>query len=377
MNNFPALFANSLSRMKGILVLCAIVSVCVAFIGGLGGEVELATINLGYIDRDGSAVSADFARYMTDDLGMGLVLSDSVDDMNSELIDKRISGLVEVPAGFEAALLSGSPEPVALTFTDDYANEAFTRGYIDAYMQSLGLVAFAASGDAAALDGLLTQAAAERPPVAALEKDDSLLREQREKFLYRSMLSFFTMFSFVMAISVANMVFADRRDGTYRRIKAGRVTSFEYASSISAIGLVQMLLIVGPSLALYALSGGDSGVPFAVTAGLLTLFAFFITGFGLLAGLLMPTQGGIIALIIAVTTITSMLGGAFFPVDMAPKLFKTLGQFTPQHWFFSAVENWQTGLDSPIGPTLVVLLAGALCFVLAGVVFAGNRNMAR
>jgi ABC-type multidrug transport system permease subunit len=91
----------------------------------------------------------------------------------------------------------------------------------------------------------------------------------------------------------------------------------------------------------------------------------------------MPGQGGILAVIIAVTTITSMIGGAWFPVDMAPQFFQTLGQFTPQHWFFEAVNAWQTGAGGAVGPTIVILLAAALCFVLAGIQFTANKSLSR
>jgi hypothetical protein len=71
-----------------------------------------------------------------------------------------------------------------------------------------------------------------------------------------------------------------------------------------------------------------------------------------------------------------MLGGAWFPPSMAPKLFQTLGHITPQYWFFEAVESWQTGAGSPAGPTLIILLAAVLCFVLSGVQFKSNTESA-
>ena len=380
MKNLNVLFINGLSRAKGILITSAVVSAAVVLIVLSivnSADSDAIAIKLGFIDRDGSAASADLGRYMTEELGIELVFSDNTDEMNSKLVEKRVSGLIEVPAGFEAALLLGDPDPVLLTFMGDYANEVFTRSYVESYMKSLGALAAAAGGDAAKLKALLAQTADENVPVSAVEKDEKLIKEQADKDGYRVLLGFFMMFSFIMSICISTMLFADRMEGTYRRIRAGRVTAFEYTMSIAMIGLVLMLLINGPSLALYALSGSDPGVPMLATAGLLAAFSLFVIAFGLLIGLVMPSHGGIVAVIIAVTTITSMLGGAWFPIDLAPQFFQTVGHVTPQYWFFEAVSSWQTGAGSPVGPTLIILLAAALCFVLAGVRFTGNKGLGR
>ena len=380
MNNFAALFKGVLSRSRGILftaVACAIgIAALVTGVVNSVGE-EASIIKLGLIDRDGSLVSADFARYLEDDLGIALVFSDSYDEMNTKLVDKKVSGIIEVPEGFENGLLTGIRNPVILTFMNDYANEAFTRGYIESYIQSLSAISMASGGDSGTLGSLLAAAAENRIPVALTEKDNALIQAQMDREGYRLMISFIMMFSFIMSISIANILFSDRMAGTYRRIKAGRVTSFEYVASVTAIGAFMMLLINGPPLVIFALYGGDAGVPIIATAGLVAVYSLFIISFGLLIGLVMPTNGGIIAVIVGVTTITSMLGGAFFPIEMAPRFFRVLANITPQYWFFEAVGAWQTGAGSAAGPTLIILLAAALLFVLAGIQFTTNKSLSR
>jgi ABC-2 type transport system permease protein len=338
---------------------------------------DIETIKLGFIDRDDSAASADFARYLKEDLGIELIVSDNVGEMNSLLVEKRISGLIEAPAGFEEGLLSGDLNPVELTFMGDYANEAFTRGYIDSYMQSLGVTAMAAGGDAAALDALLTDVRENRVPVETLEKDEVLFKEQMDKDVYRLMLATFMMFSFYMAISISSMLFADRTRGTYRRIKASRVKSPQYVAAVAVIGFVLMVLVNGPSLVLYGLSDSDPGVPIAATALLFAVYSLFVVAFGMFAGLVMPGFGGIIAMNVGVVTITSMLGGAFFPIETAPAAFQALGHIAPQYWLFEAVKAFQTGEGNPVGAALVVLLMAVLFFVFSGIHFASNRGMLR
>jgi ABC-2 type transport system permease protein len=382
LNNFAALFIGILARSKGILITSILVSLGIAALGiGIVNASGTAAedIKLGFIDRDGSAVSADFARYLEDDLGIVLVRSDDVDEMNTSLVDKHISGIVEIPKGFETGLLSDSAKPALLTFMDDYANAAFTRGYIESYVQSLASSTMVSGGDTAELGLLLEQTAENRVSVAVTEKDDALVRAQADRNAYNLMISFLMMFSFIMTISIASMLHSDRMAGTYRRIKAGRVTSLEYVSSVTGVGILMMVLINGPALVLHALTGSDPGVPYAVTIGLVFVYSLFVVAFGLLIGLVMRTNNGLIAVIIAVTTITSMLGGAFFPIGLAPRLFQVLGYVTPQHWFFRAVSAWQEGAGAggAIGPVLIITLAAVLCFVLSGIQFTTNKSLAR
>lgn len=380
MNNFIALIKGGMSRSKGILITAVAASVGIAIISlastNIAGS-DIGAIKLGFIDNDGSAASTGLARYLEEDLGIALVLSDSVDMMNTELVEKRISGLIEVPDGFEASLLSGRPAPAELTFMDDYANAAFTRGYIDSYMQSIGAMSVVVEGDAAAYGKLLADAQKERVPVETIEKDTGLQKEQADKTGYRLMLSNFMMIGFIMTISIALMLFTDRMEGTYRRIKAGRVTSFQYVSSIAAIGVLLMLLLGVPSLILYSLSGADPGVPTAATAGVLGAFSLFAIAFGVFVGVMMPSFGSILAVTVAAGTIMPMLGGAWFPIDLAPEFMRTLGRGMPHYWVFEAVGSWQTGEGSPAGPMLIVLLTAALFFILAGVRFTGSKGLAR
>jgi len=379
-NNFVALFKGGLSRSKGILIVAAAASIGVALliIVGAGSMVtDIDVIKLGFIDRDASAASSDFALYLEGDLGIELVRSDNVDHMNTELVNKRISGLIEAPAGFEEALLAGEPIPVELTFAGDYANEVYTRNYIKSYMQSLGVISMAAGGDAAALGLLLGDARSKHISVATLAKEEELFQEEKDKDIYQLVIAFVMMLGFYMSISIAGLLFADRTKGTYRRIKTGRVTSPQYVSSVAAIGLMLMLLISGPSLALYAALGGNPGVPLAATVGLMAAYSLFVVAFGIFVGLIMPGFSGIIALIVVVATITSMLGGAFFPIDMAPAAFRAMGHIAPQFWFNEAVIGIQTGAGNPIGSALVILLMAALFFVLSGIHFAGSRGMLR
>ncbi|MDR3225852.1 MAG: ABC transporter permease [Clostridiales Family XIII bacterium] len=405
MNNFLSLFRSSLLRAKTVLIISLVISLGVAFLAMTladSGESETPPIRLGFIDEDGSAASIDLARYLKDDLKMELVRSKGQSDsepvqsidptktgsapaqsidptaFDSELVEKRISGVIAVPNGFEHALIGGAADaPAELTFMDDYANEAFVRGYIDAYMDSLVTLAAAANGDSAKLDEMIAHTAAGGIEIKTAARDAEAGKRQSDMEGFNFMLGFFMMFCFMMSISISQMLYEDRANGTYRRIKAGKVTSVQYVASVAAIGFVIALLIEGPALLLYALSGSYSGVPIGITILMLFVFTVFVVALGIFLGISANGTNSIVSVLIAVATITSMLGGAWFPIELAPSVFPVLSLFTPQYWTFDAISSYQEGAGSIGLPVTVILLTSLLFYILAGIRFTSNRSAAR
>jgi len=393
-NNFLSLFRGSLLRAKNILIIALAISLGVAFLAMAitsPGESETPPIRLGFMDEDNSAASKDLARYLKDDLKMELVRPDRQTELDSELVksnrqteldselvEKRISGIIRIPSGFEDALLGDAADaPAVLTFMDDYVNEAFVRGYIDSYMGSLATLAATANGDGAKLDVLIAASAKDGIEIKTTVRDAEAAKRQLDMEGFNFMLGFFMMFCFMMSISVSQMLYEDRANGTYRRIKAGKVTSIQYVSAVAAIGFVIALLIEGPTLLLYSLSGSYSGVPIGITILMLFVFTVFVVALGTFLGIIANSTNGIVAVLIAVATITSMLGGAWFPIDLAPSIFPKLSLLTPQYWTFDAISSYQEGAGSIGLSVTVILLAALLFFILAGIRFTSNRSAAR
>jgi ABC-2 type transport system permease protein len=380
--NFGVLFRSCLLRSKKLLLLTLILTLGVMAISALAsapdedGEGVGEAFRLGLIDRDGSAAAKDMASWFEDSLHVKLVKTKDRDELDSELLNKRISGIAEIPEGFQSALLDGDPEPVRLAFLDDYANESFVRGYFDVYMESAAVLSAAADGDAAAFEKLLAETGREEPEVGTARGDGKIARQESEKEGFRYMLGFFMMFNFIMSITVMQMLHTDRLGGTFRRIKASNVTSVAYVSSIACIGFIISLLIEGPALFFWHVTGSHMGVPLGATVLMLLAFSVLVNSISILVGIVMPSFSGIISVVVALSTISSMLGGAWFPLEMAPPLFKAASKFTPQYWVYEALYpsgNMNGALGAPLA---ILLLAALILLILAGVRFSGNRSAA-
>jgi ABC-2 type transport system permease protein len=315
--------------------------------------------------------------WFENELGATLITSNDRERLESELLNNNISGIAELPKGFQDALLTDAPKPVELTFTDDYVNKAFMSAYFEAYMASVSVLAAAADGNEAVFEQMLKETGRSEHSVTAVRQDAGLARQEAEKETYWFMIGFFMMFSFMMSIIISQMLHTDRLDGTFRRIRASSVTSAEYVASIAVIGFIISLLIEGPALLVWRATGSYSGVPAGVTVLMLFAFAVLVNSFGIFVGIVMPSFSGIVAVVIAVSTITSMLGGAWFPMDLAPPLFKTLSRFTPQYWVHEALYSYEGGSGAIGIPLALLLLASLLLLLLAGIRFQSNRGNAR
>ena len=151
------------SRYLIILAVLAAGLLAVVFFGGrsMGKADALSGVSVGVIDHDKSAVSEDMVRYMEERLQMRVLASEGENafrELKSELLDCRISVILEIPEGFEEALLAGRAPEITMTGLDDYENAAFTESYLENYLSRTAMLARAAGGDREKLAALLEEA---------------------------------------------------------------------------------------------------------------------------------------------------------------------------------------------------------------------------
>jgi ABC-2 type transport system permease protein len=393
MNNFLNLTKSGFRRSWYMLLASIVLSIAITLIGNLIFGVAEESLNntpVEITDLDQTQTSGMFAAYLENELGMSVHTGYTENEIKNALIENDIAAHLTVPKGFENSLLkSGMPVsdnasgkgetilPIEIMALDNYENEAFLRAYIDAYIASLANLAPVAAGDRAKLIELIQETAKDSPEVEVATRDKEQLRKYGQMNGFKIMIGFYATFAFIVAISFVMMLFNDRRNGTYRRIKSGSVTSLEYAASYVAVGMVQVLVLASLPLAFCEIKNIYTGVPFGVTLLLVVIFSAFVVSFGLLIGILLSSDGAVYAVIVGFSVITSMLGGAWFPLEYSPSAIQMVGKLTPQYWIFDTIISCQNGGSVPIISLLIVVLAALLLFVLAAVRFASNKSGTR
>jgi ABC-2 type transport system permease protein len=360
-----------------ILAVSAAIGVvlCVLFVQFVGIAPALSgSVSIGYLDHDNSAVSADFERYATERLGMTLVEGDSR-FLETELIEKRVSAIVEVPAGFGEAVVEESESALLTTFMDDYANRVFFNAYLEGYTDSLTILAAAAQGDGARLEEMLEAADERTIEVRSVPLEIEGAQAVLDRTVFGVVVGFFLIIATMLALGMANLLYDDRVNGTYRRVKASNVHTLSYVSGICVAGFIAALLMVVVLFGFLFLIGKGATLPLAQTMILCLLFALFVVSLALVCGLLINSRIAIFWALVIASTIFSLLGGAFFPVEYSPGFMQQLAHISPVFWFMEAFNGLLDGDTSgSLLSAAVLALFALLGFLVAAVRFASRER---
>jgi ABC-2 type transport system permease protein len=351
------------------VVLCMLF----ALFGGIAPALS-GPVNIGYLDHDKTAVSADFERYATERLGMTLVEGDSR-FLETELVEKRVSAIVEVPAGFGKAVVEGSESALLTTFMDDYANRVFLEAYLEGYTDSLTILAAVAQGDEARLERLLADVEEQSAEVTSVPLEIEGAQATLDREVLGVVLGFFIFVSPILALGMANLLYDDRVNGTYRRVKASNVHTLSYVSGICVAGFIAALLMVLVLFGFLLVIGKGATLPLAPTMVLCLLFALFIVSLALVFGLFINNRMAIFFSLVIAATVFSLLGGAFFPVEYSPGFMQQLAHISPVFWFTEAFNGLLDGDTSGFFLSAGILALFALLgFLVSAVRFATREH---
>lgn len=367
------IFYNTLRRSRLILLVALLCGIALCFVFGamanmFGGN--YGGIPVGLLAHEETAVTADFRAYLTDELGMEVTESDDIEYLNTELVERHIAAVVEIPQGFEDALLAGGPIPLEVSFLDDYANAAFVQGYLENYTSGLATLALGAGGDAEKLEAMLGDLQGYMIPVETQVTTGTSLQTITQQSAFRQVMGFYLMFCFLLAFATALQLFDDRQNGLYNRVKVSNVRTMQYLVGTCSVGMVNAVVLIAPFFIYIAVIKADIGIHLWQAAVLCLLYALFVVAIALAASLYLATKNAITAGIVGASTIMCMLGGAYFPITTSPDFLQKLARATPQFWFINAVEALQENIAASwwLNAAAIVLFA-LLFFILAGIRF--------
>lgn len=365
---------NLLYIVLSILVggmLCFLISA----IGKLSTDVSLSNIKVGVLDYDQSELSGEFKNYLSNNLNYDLTENSTFDKLSQVLLDKDISAIIEISEGFEAGVTNGEKEKIIVTTLDDYENAAFLQADINSYMKSLCVLSKAADGDSVVFKRLLAQYRKENIEItqtSAVEIDRKAMR-QESGFINAA--GFFLMLIFVVSIFLSFTVLDDRIYGVYDRIRTAPVKSAQYIIGAGTLGLLTSLLEVGIFCTYIKLMKINIGVPFGIAALFMSVFCIFAVCFSLMTALAVSSKNAVTSIMIGFSTIGCILGGAYFPISMAPKSLQSLARLLPQFWFMDGLRKLQENADVNVLPNITILVLFAiLSFLIGAVLFSRNEK---
>lgn len=131
-------------------------------------------------------------------------------------------------------------------------------------------------------------------------------------------------------------------------------------------GLLQIAILLIGGAAVFNV--GWDRAPLAVTAVSLA-FALAAAGMGLLLATIVKTGGQASSAVVGLSMTMAALGGAWFPLEVTPPLFRQIVQVLPATWAVRAYEDIlaRGATFADVLPTVGVLLGFAVLFTVIGV----------
>ena len=356
-----------------IAIVLAVLSgaiLCFIFyaIGNLSADQTLSKIKVGVLDEDESFLSEDFKHYLENQLNYEILEKNSYEELSTELIEKDISVIIEIPKNFQQQWLQEENGKLIITSLDDYENAAFVQIYIDSYLNSIRILGKSAQNDSDVFRMLLMEHRKHEIPIltkSALTIDEKELAHQ-EGFIYSA--GFFLMFVFAISVIFAYMIVDDRISGVLNRIQATPVKPIHYIFGTGIFGLLITLIMLGIYLGYLYFMKINTGVPYGTILLLMSLYALFTVSFTMTSALAFKLKNTVTSVMIGFSTIGCILGGAYFPIEMSPKSLQSLVRIMPQFWYMDAFRKIQENSSAAIGSHIVILVLYTILALLIGAV---------
>lgn len=362
------MFAVVLSIL-GAAALCLILY----SMGDMVTNMTLAKVTIGVMDYDQSILSEDFKRYLTEQLDYSIIENNNYDVLSTELIDKDLSVIIEIPDDFYEQYVSGKTENIIITSLEDYENAAFIEAYINSYLSSISMLSVGAAGNWQTFDQLLVD----------YNKDDIAITKSSAQIINKEELTgqsgfinsvgFYLMFIFAIGIIISFLLLDDRQKGVFNRIQATPVKPIQYIIGSGIFGMVLSLIQIGLYCGYIYAFNIQIGVPIWLLLLMMSLYALFTICFSLAVALALKSKNAITSVIIGFSTVGNILGGAYFPIDMSPKTLQNLARILPQYWFMDSFRRLQADITANIYPNIIILvLFTTLSLLVGAVLFSQN-----
>jgi ABC-2 type transport system permease protein len=184
----------------------------------------------------------------------------------------------------------------------------------------------------------------------------------------RSVLGYLIISMLYTSLVVGLFIIMNKNNHTLYRTLAAPVKIRTYMLQITGsflfVSFIQISFVLLILKWVYKLYLGSAGLSIFV---LLLLFSLVSVSFGVAISSI--SKNIVQACLIGICLIAplAMLGGAYFPLEFAPDIIKTLSNFTPVSWVINGIEKLLQGQSlASLGKEVVILIMFSLIFFLLG-----------
>lgn len=379
-------------RDKGALVwLLVMPLIWTVLIGSMSGPKSSSnTIPVGIINLDNGTYGSNFESYLAKEKDIVIVIKKDEIELAQLVKDTKVSVGLIIPQDFSENLKLNRSVEIKL-LKSEKSSSYFIEELIGKVAKRLSIDALSANFALEKLNTLVQVPETSKPeiweraykiadayfePSPSIAVDYKVLAvEQKEQNLALGMnLSspgFAAMFVMMGVFFAGAAMVAERHQGTLARLLTTPISKFSIISGemlgFFLLGLVQFAILILFGQYVLGVNWGSS--PFGVA--LLTVsYVLAVTGLGALLSVFVRTSAQAGAFAVLVSMVTSMIGGSWWPIEIAPKFMQSIARFTPQYWAvngFNKIITRGFGVSSVLS-NFYVLIAIACVSLFASVV---------
>jgi ABC-2 type transport system permease protein len=347
--------------------------------GGSGQPTD-ARLPVGFLDRDGSAISADLNTFLTSStvIRLDATAGRSESDLAGLVGSGKLAAAIVVPAGYSQSVRNGTPIKLGFyadpsqTSTNTVESELLVASNRLASAVRTASVAAKITGDPASFDAALAQALAawQNPPIRVSVTSGVSAKPQNQNVMSLAHSSPGMMIQFAIAglLTAATVIVNERKTRSLQRLLTTATSRFQilmghYLAIFSMIFIQFVLLILFGQI----MHVDYLRVPLA-TLLVAVVTAICIAALGLLIGVLAKSEEQAIVFSLIPMFVLSGLGGAWVPLEYTGTAFQSIGHISPVAWAMDGFKNISArglGFNSVLLPAAALLGYAILFFVLA------------
>jgi len=316
-------------------------------------NIAASPMRFGIVDKDNTTLSKTLAnqlglRYNVDEI--------EEENISAVLIDQFVPWVLVIGEGFEQDILNKNTElttleSYSLTMTDVSELARVTTENITRALMILG------TND---MELISAWAEASQVEVGVTEASDNW-------DYIAQWISMYGFISILTAYFVIKTLLDDKKQGMPERVGVLPVTSRNFLIQGMLAAFIATEVTVALTLvAIWAVLGAIPNVLLMFL--LISLFNLFAVSLVLSITSIAKTLGGASVAMSMIATLSAMLGGLFWPIEIVPDIMQKVAWFTPGYWFGQALYNIREvtfeGYVMPLlfllGFTVVTLLIGGL-----------------
>jgi len=377
-------------RDKGALIWIILMPIIWTVLMGsmIGRGSSSSKIPVGLINNDKGVYGEMFSNALSNESGISVMKETNIDKMRSLVKDSKISIGLVIPETFSENLMNNEFVTIQLlksTATSSYFLEELVNKVADRI--SIGALAanftvdkvsqfknLAPNQKTLIYEGAFKRADQSFEPSPSISVNYEVLSVEKKiddipLGMNLSSPGFAAMFVMMGVFFAGAAMVAERQNGTLARLLSAPLSKFSIISGemlgFFLLGLVQFAILILFGQYVLGVNWGSS--PIGVS--LLTIsYVLAVTGLGTLLAVFVRTSAQAGAFAVLISMVTSMIGGSWWPIEIAPKFMQSIARLTPQYWAvngFTRIITRGFGVSSVLPNFYVLLTIGGVSLVLA------------